>query len=241
LVFSDAEDFSSFLLHIARTEKLEKQIDLRGLNCPAPVLKTKALLDDKTVQRVDALVDGEVNVNNLSRLARSLKMQVTSATEENAEGKCFKVTITRSSDGADSSPPNHSHAPGRASTKSTGEQASNNVAESVGTVIFLSKDRFGDGDPEFSNTLISLFLQTAFSSGHRPRAILLANSGVRLLHRKSSSFKVLQDFKSQGVEVLACGLCVEFYGLKDEIPTEQITNMFAIAEFLFAADKVLTP
>ena len=221
---------------------MEKQIDLRGLTCPAPVLKTKALLDDQSVQRVDAFVDGEVNVNNLSRLARSLKMQVMSVSEEKDEGTCFKVTITRSSGEGTAASLNHNHAVESASTKhSTIDQFSKTEKEKVGTVIFLSKDKFGDGDPEFSNTLISLFLQTAFASGHRPRAILLANTGVRLLDKKSSSYKVLEDFKSEGVEVLACGLCVEFYGLKEEIPTEQITNMFAIAEFLFAADKVLTP
>ncbi|HEY9758489.1 MAG TPA: sulfurtransferase-like selenium metabolism protein YedF [Oculatellaceae cyanobacterium] len=224
---------------------MEKQLDLRGLTCPAPVLKTKALLDDKEVQRVDVLVDGEVNVNNLSRLARSLKLMVTSTSEEKTEGKCFKVTITRHKDDAErttADAADHSHRTVPTSNaSSTQETAAKSKDDSVGTVIFLSKDKFGDGDPEFSNTLLSLFLQTLLSSGHRPRAILLANTGVRLLDKKSSSYKALEDFKAQGVEVLACGLCVEFYGLKDQIPTEQITNMFAIAEFLFAADKVLTP
>ena len=69
----------------------------------------------------------------------------------------------------------------------------------------------------------------------------MANAGVKLLAPDSPSFKVLDDFKNAGVEVLACGLCVEFYGLKGKIPVEQITNMFAICEFLMVADKVIQP
>jgi hypothetical protein len=80
-----------------------------------------------------------------------------------------------------------------------------------------------------------------FDGGHRPRAILLANTGVRLLSRDSASLKVLEDFRQASVEVLACGLCVEFYKLKDEIPADQITNMFAICEYMFAADKLIVP
>jgi hypothetical protein len=80
-----------------------------------------------------------------------------------------------------------------------------------------------------------------FESGQRPRAILMANTGVRLMAPESSALKVLNDFKDAGCEVLACGLCVEFYGLKGKIAVEQITNMFAICEYICAADKVISP
>src|SRR5271155_2624410 len=70
-----------------------KQIDLRGLTCPEPVLRTKRLLDDKELKEIEieALVDGQVNVNNLERLARSLKLKFVSQ----ADGHHFKVIIKR--------------------------------------------------------------------------------------------------------------------------------------------------
>jgi selenium metabolism protein YedF len=246
---------------------MDKTIDLRGLTCPEPVLKTKALLDDPAVQKVEALVDGEVNVNNLSRLSRSLKLKFDSEKLETH----FKVTLergelvdNRSVKQSDSSSSSSSKSAGEAGLKTSddanlakpaagraaSEHAHYPVAspthisesdEKVGTVVFLGKDKFGEGDAEFSTTLISLFLQTMLASGHRPRAILLANTGVKLMGKQSSSLKVLNDFKEAGVEVLACGLCVEFYKLKEEIPSAQITNMFAICEYMFAADKVISP
>lgn len=215
----------------------EKLVDLRGLICPEPVLRTKKLLDDASIHKVEAIVDGEVNVNNLRRLAGSLKLQFASTAKDDN----FVVTLQRpqfqAAAGAVSKTDSaaletHSH---NAAVKTT------NGKSEVGTVVFLGKDKFGDGDPAFSTTLLNMFLQTLFESGQRPRAILMANTGVRLMAPDSPALKVLEDFRKAGCEVLACGLCVEFYELKGKIPVEQITNMFAISEYMFAADKVISP
>lgn len=191
-------------------------VDLRNLTCPEPVLRTKKLFEDSNVDSVQALVDDEVSVRNLTRLANYLKASATST----EIGSGFQVTITRSK---------------------------NPVANTIGqtqpttTVVFLSKDTFGQGDEEFSRTLLNLFLQTLSETGHKPQAILMANSGVKLMAKNSPVLKVLQDFHASGVEVAACGLCVDYYGLKDDVPISQITNMFVICEYLAAADKVLSP
>lgn len=201
---------------------MNKNIDLRGLVCPEPILRTKKLLDDSTVEKVEALVESEINVNNLTRLARSLKLKISAQPQDDH----FKVTIERRGD---------------MEAEAKSEHAASTTANEVGTVVFLSKDKFGDGDQDFSVNLMNVFLQTMLDAGHMPRAILMANTAVRLMDSDASTHKVLQDFKERGCEVLACGLCVEFYGLKGKVPKEQITNMFAICEFLMAADKVITP
>lgn len=204
---------------------MSTRVDLRGLTCPEPVLRAKRLLDDKSVERVEALVDDEVCVNNLARLARSLKASY----EASPKDGFFEVVITRG--------------PGSAPKELSSEKKEDKKAARTGSsaVIFLAKDTFGDGDPELSRTLVNLFLQTTLESGHRVQAILLANSGVKLFAPDSPVRAVLDDFKAAGSEVLACGLCLEFYGLKEKCPKEQITNMFAICEYLFSADRVLSP
>lgn len=211
---------------------MKQKVDLRGLACPEPILKTKRLFDEQKADSVEALVDDDICVNNLQRLARSLKASARVAEKDG----CYQVTIEKPDQGTDQA---YEGAP------DTAGQAGIPLPVSAGrrilTVLFLSKDSFGLGDPEFSHTLLNLFLQTVLEAGHEPRAILMANSGVKLLAPDSPVRKVLDDFKARGCEVLACGLCLEFYGLKDQVPKEQITNMFAITEYLFAADKVLTP
>lgn len=203
------------------TEQKSLKVDLRGLNCPEPVIRTKKLLDNKELRQIEALVDDEVCVSNLKRLAGSQKVSFSSQ----ARNGFFACTLSRDG-GAEMQAPNPSI---------------DNLKTEAMTVVFLTKNYLGEGDPEFSGTLLNIFLQTLLESGHRPRAILLANSGVKLLGKDSATAKVLNDFREQGTEVLACGLCVEFYKLKEQINTEQITNMFAICEYLSAASKVIQP
>jgi selenium metabolism protein YedF len=228
-----------------------KQVDLRGLTCPEPVIRAKKLFDDPQTKLVEALVDDDVCVNNLQRLARSLK---TNFAVKNV-GSYYAVTMERSgSAGATTATtfnPTSQKSP--AAAGQTLPHAHEGLAvlptaeleldQALGTstVIFIAKDTFGQGDEEFSRTLMNLFLQTTFESGFRPRAILLANTGVRLLAKNSPAVRVLDDFQQAGCAVLACGLCVDFYKLKDDIAKEQITNMFAICEYLFAAGKVIQP
>lgn len=223
---------------------MSEKIDLRGLTCPEPVIRTKKLFDNQAVQSVEALVDDEVCVNNLTRLAGSLKAGIS---VEKADGY-YRIAIERNAGGAGAGTSAGGAGAGAGSKAGGGSaastQASGTTAVSsagTGTVLFLAKDTFGEGDPELSHTLINLFLQTTFESGLRPRAILMANSGVKLMAAKSQVLPVLNSFREAGVEVFACGLCLDFYKLKEQVPTAQITNMFAICEFLFAADRVIQP
>ena len=62
-----------------------------------------------------------------------------------------------------------------------------------------------------------------------------------MLAKNLQTLQVLNGFKSEGCEVLACGLCVDYYKLNEEIPKEQIINLPAICEYLFSASKVLQP
>lgn len=222
---------------------MTEKIDLRGLTCPEPVIRAKKLFDNQAVQLVEALVDDEVCVNNLTRLASSLKAAID---VEKGDGY-YRIAIQRGAAGTSLSVTGgkdnaSTAASGTTAVSSTsGNASSSGQPGGTGTVLFLAKDTFGDGDPELSHMLVNLFLQTTFESGLRPRAILMANSGVKLMAANSQVLPVLNSFRNAGVEVLACGLCLDFYKLKEQVPTAQITNMFVICEYLFAADRVIQP
>ncbi|MCC7528383.1 MAG: sulfurtransferase-like selenium metabolism protein YedF [Candidatus Melainabacteria bacterium] len=226
-------------------QNFAKRLDLRGLMCPEPVLRTKRVLDGKPEGAIEVLVDTDINVMNLTRLANSLGLFLES--EEREDG--YQVVISSTESGSPTSPasqsrPEHNHgdAPGSKSAKTVSNQAEGtNTHTKTNMVLFIAKDTFGEGDRDFSVNLINVFLQTVLQAGHKPQAILLANTGVRLMDPDSSVSKVLNEFKEAGTDVFACGLCVEFYGLKDKIAKEQITNMYAICEYLFSADKIISP
>lgn len=49
-----------------------KEIDVRGLSCPLPVIKTKKALEGKINEPILVLIDTEVSVENISRLLKSI-------------------------------------------------------------------------------------------------------------------------------------------------------------------------
>lgn len=234
---------------------MKKSLDLRGLTCPEPVLRTKKLIDDQSLSCIEVLVDSEVNVQNLTRLGNSQKLTVLSETED----QHFKVVLQRpttttettTETTAETTLSEHRHEPSAAITKlSTIAAGTNHNMSSTGTIILISRNKFGESDHnsdkvkedhDFSANLLNLFLQTLLQSGHEPRAILMVNSGVKLMDPDGPYIKVLTELREKGIEVLACGLCLDYYGLKSKIKTEQVTNMFAICEYLFSADRVISP
>ena len=47
--------------------------------------------------------------------------------------------------------------------------------------------------------------------------------------------------EAQGVEILTCGTCLNFYGLADKLAVGAVTNMYTIVETLAGAGKVIKP
>ena len=203
-------------------------VDLRNLSCPEPVLRAKKFFDTQKCNQAQFLVDDEVCVNNLQRLAHYL--QASSMVNDNHG--YYTVTIT----GSGSHEGTH-----EGSTEGVVQSTSLELPLPTRTVVLIKQDTFGSGDQDFGQVLINVFLQTILDSGLRPQVILLANSGVKLLAVNSQTTKVLADFQSQGVPVLACGLCLEYYKLKEAVPPEQITSMYEICQYLFASDRVISP
>ena len=47
--------------------------------------------------------------------------------------------------------------------------------------------------------------------------------------------------EAQGVEILTCGTCLNFYGLTEKLAVGSATNMYSIVEILAGAGKVIKP
>lgn len=51
----------------------------------------------------------------------------------------------------------------------------------------------------------------------------------------------LKILEAHGTEILTCGTCLAHYGLTDVLAVGSVTNMYAIAEILMGAGKVVRP
>ena len=49
-----------------------REVDVRGLSCPLPVMKIKKALEEKNDEPISVLIDTEVSVENVSRLVKSI-------------------------------------------------------------------------------------------------------------------------------------------------------------------------
>ena len=47
--------------------------------------------------------------------------------------------------------------------------------------------------------------------------------------------------EAQGVEILTCGTCLNYYGLTEKLAVGGVTNMYTIVEKLASAGKVIKP
>ena len=47
--------------------------------------------------------------------------------------------------------------------------------------------------------------------------------------------------EAQGVEILTCGTCLNYYGLTDKLAVGSVTDMYTIVERLSGAQKVVKP
>ena len=74
-----------------------------------------------------------------------------------------------------------------------------------------------------------------------PAAVLFYNGGASIPTEGSVSLEDLKAMEAQGVEILTCGTCLDFYGLKDKLAVGGVTNMYSIVEKLSKAGKVIKP
>jgi len=75
----------------------------------------------------------------------------------------------------------------------------------------------------------------------QPRKLIFANSGVKLAIEGSDVVGYIKEMEKKGVEVLSCGTCLNFYGIKEKLQVGVISNMYDIIESLMEADKVVSP
>ena len=109
----------------------------------------------------------------------------------------------------------------------------------MGKRVFIVTDRIGRGDDELGTLLMKNFIYSLARNEDKPLAVMLMNEGVRLACNGSASLDDLTLLAENGVAIKACGTCLDFLGLKDELVVGEVGAMPASVEALIA-DDVLT-
>lgn len=107
--------------------------------------------------------------------------------------------------------------------------------------MVVSSDRMGSGDEELGTVLMKGFLFALTQLTELPGKILFYNGGARLTCKGSESVEDLKAMERQGVEILTCGTCLDYYGLKEKLEVGGVTNMYTIVETMNQAGKIVRP
>ena len=196
-------------------------VNAMGDNCPIPVIKTKKAMQALTgPETIEVLVDNEVAVQNVTKMAESSGGQVHSEKLGEAE---YKVTISMQG------------APEVQEDTACIPDAKGDL------VVVVSSDRMGTGNDELGKVLIKGFVFAVTQLDTLPKAMLFYNGGVTLTTEGSPALEDLKSLEAQGVEIMSCGTCLDYYGLKDKLVVGNVTNMYNIVETQAKAAKVIKP
>ncbi len=200
-------------------------VDAVGEPCPIPVVKaTKALRELGEPGTLEVRVDNEIAVQNLTRMAAGNHLPVQA--EKKGE-HLFVVTMEVAEPVGD--------AP-------VEEPALSCVPDARGDlVVAVDSETMGRGSDELGKLLMKSFLFAVSQLPQLPRTILFYNGGAKLTVEGSESLEDLRNMKAQGVEILTCGTCLNFYGLAEKLAVGGVTNMYSIVEALAGAGKVIKP
>jgi selenium metabolism protein YedF len=196
-------------------------VDARGLACPQPVIRTRKAMAEST--EVVTLVDSETSVTNVSRMAQKAGWQVEVVEEDGG----FRLEMSRGEGAAAAPTPAAAPALGRAE------------ALAGPLVLVVSQDRMGRGNAELGQILVRGFFHTLGEVEPRPATIIFFNAGVKLACQGSPVLEDLCALEAEGIELLVCGTCLNYFELTDELAAGQVSNMYDIAETMLRAGNVV--
>jgi selenium metabolism protein YedF len=189
-------------------------LDCRGLQCPQPVVQTRQLMLAQPTCSFKVLVDDDASRDNVTRLAKSLGY----ASSIDQSETTFEISLK----------------PGEAP-----KEKAAGVSAAGPTVVFIGSDQMGNGDAKLGQILMKNFIFTLIESDTTPDAIYFVNSGVKLTIGGSDVIEALGKLANHGVDIASCGLCLEFFMVKDALAVGRISNMLELVNALEGAGNII--
>ncbi len=187
------------------------EVNAMGQACPIPVIMAKKAVRENTgKENISVKVDNEVATQNLSKMAAQLGIGV----EVNKISEKEFTVLLKAKDGVNLNPVS-------VPQTSSGEYA-----------VVINSDQMGSGDEGFGKKLLEGFIYALTEQDVLPKFVVCYNSGVKLTTENEKTVNDLKALASQGCEVLSCGLCLDFYGLKEKLKVGSPTNMYRITEIM---------
>ena len=201
-----------------------KTVDAKGQKCPMPLILTKrALIDMEPDETLEILIDNETSVQNVTRFLTEHQMKVV--TENN--GGEYRLTVNKT---------------GVITEQTRAEDYCETPQSGPGDyIVTFGKNIRGEGSDEFGARLIQLFIHTLPDIDHKPRTLIFLNTCIFLTLRDSPVLEILARLEKEGIRILVCGTCLDFFQKKEELAVGVVSNMYEIMDLMSKTTKVLYP
>jgi selenium metabolism protein YedF len=107
-------------------------------------------------------------------------------------------------------------------------------------VVLVTNDGLGNGEEGLRHKMMGVFLSTLNAFPEPPEQILFYTEGVKLVVERSPVLEELKALEEKGVRLIACGTCLDYFGLRDKVMVGEVGGMAAILEAMMEAEKVLS-
>ncbi len=208
---------------------MKKEFDARGMACPLPVINAKNETQNMSVGDIfSILVDNEAAVQNLTRFGNHQGFQVSADKISDCE---YRIEMVINS----------------VSEKDITEEPMDESEECIldqrkkGMVVVLSGDVMGNGDEKLGKALMKAFVFALTKQDQLPETVLCYNRGAFLSCQGADTLEDLKLLEAEGVTVLTCGTCLDFYDIKEKLAVGTVTNMYEIVGVMEQAKTIVRP
>lgn len=204
---------------------MEIKVDAKGKQCPIPLVMAKEAIAKADIGDVVAVeVDNKTSFDNLMKMGSQKNIP---STGETLDEKIFTVRF-EVTDNAD--------------TDINDEDISCDIRTKNGkAVVAVSSNTMGSGDDELGKILMKGFIFALTQLDKLPDTVIFYNGGVKLAVEGAETVEDIKRLEESGVEILACGTCLNHYGLTEKLAAGNISNMYEIASRLTEAASVVRP
>jgi selenium metabolism protein YedF len=104
--------------------------------------------------------------------------------------------------------------------------------------FLIQSEVIGRGDDQLGLMLMANFLRLLGESKDKPSSLIFWNAGVKLACEGSQVLTHLKKLEEQGIEILACTTCLEFYELVDKLKVGKPTTMAKSIQSMMNSEMV---
>ncbi len=198
-------------------------VDAKGKLCPVPLVMTKKVYDELSEgETMTVLVDNDTSAKNV----QTFILESGGKVKLSKEGEVSSLEVVK----------------GKMESGTAEDYCTTDLA--APHIVYLASDQIGTKTPEGEELGIALmkaFLGTLKDVRPLPSHLIFIHEGVKLLVEGTKTESLIAELKGLGVQLVACGTCLDYFGLMDKQSIAKVSNMYDILSLQTKAGKILKP